>query len=202
MLETEVKFFLTDPDGIRRRLQAAGALSTGSAFETNIRYDDPDHHLLAEQCLLRLRRDRRNWLTFKKPHPTSGRQFKTHDELEIEVSDFDITHQILEALGFHRAQVYEKRRETFAMGTVEICLDQLPFGHFAEIEGTPETITSVAACLGLPWHGRILANYLQIFESIRRSLKLSFSDVTFAHFQDVPDDPTALIRQFEVGPLP
>jgi adenylate cyclase, class 2 len=202
MLETEVKFQLTDPEVIRRRLIRAGAVSKGNTFELNYRYDDADNRLLAAQHLLRLRRDHRNRLTFKQPHPSGGGQFKTHDELEIEVSDFDTTHQILKALGFHRAQIYEKHRETFDMGTTEICLDHLPYGHFAEIEGTPEAIPTVAERLGLEWHRRILANYLQIFETIRQSLKLPFNDVTFAHFKTVPEDMAPLVRQFEAEPPP
>jgi len=202
MLETEVKFQLTDPEVLRRRLRRAGAVSTGKAFETNYRYDDADNRLQTAQHLLRLRRDRRNRLTFKQPHPSGGRQFKTHDELEIEVSDFDTAHQMLEALGFHRAQVYEKRRETFDMGTTEICLDQLPYGHFVEIEGTPDTIPTVAERLGLAWHRRILANYLQIFETIRQSLGLPFNDVTFTHFQTVQADMVPMIRRFEAESPP
>lgn len=202
MLETEVKFQLTDPEVMRRRLRRAGAVSTGTAFETNYRYDDAGNRLLAAQHLLRLRRDRRNRLTFKQPHPSGGHQFKTHDELEIEVSDFDTTHQILEALGFHCAQIYEKRRETFDMGTTEICLDHLPYGHFLEIEGTPDMIPAVAEGLGLEWHRRILANYLQIFDAIRKSLRLPFTDVTFAHFKTVQDDMVSMIRQFEAESSP
>ena len=200
MLETEVKFFLLDPQGFRRRLQQSGALSDGGSFETNHRYDDANHRLLAGRCLLRLRSDRRHRLTYKRPHASGDRQFKIHDELEIEVSDFDTTHQILEALGFHLAQTYEKRRETFELNQVEICLDQLPFGHFAEIEGTPESIPAVAATLGLSWRHRILANYLQIFDTIRRSLNLPFVDITFDNFRSVQDDLTELIRQFEEDP--
>lgn len=202
MLETEVKFQLTDPKIIRHRLRQAGAVSTGKAFETNFRYDDGSNRLRAAQHLLRLRRDHRNRLTFKQPHPSGGRQFKTYDELEIEVSDFDTTHQILEALGFRRAQIYEKHRETFEMETTEICLDHLPYGHFAEIEGTPDTIPAIAERLGLEWHRRILANYLQIFETIRLSLKLPFSDVTFAHFKTVQADVAPLIHQFEAESPP
>ena len=197
MIETEVKFLLTDPEIIRRRLRQAGAASAGKVFETNYRYDDADNRLQAAQHLLRLRRDHRSRLTFKQPHPSGGRQFKTHEELEIEVSDFDTTHQLFEALGFHRAQIYEKHRETFDMGTTEICLDHLPYGHFAEIEGTPDAIPSVAERLGLEWHRRILANYLQIFETIRQTLELPFNDVTFVHFKAVSHDMAAIIRQFE-----
>jgi adenylate cyclase, class 2 len=202
MLECEVKFFIANPERVRDRLQRAGALPTGSAFETNYRYDRTDNALLARQCLLRLRRDRRNLLTYKTPDSSGGRQIKTHQELEIEVSDFDTTHQILEALGFHRAQMYEKRRETYEMGSVEICLDHLPYGHFIEIEGAADMLSSAAAGLDLAWRRRILANYLQIFEAIRSALRLPFNDVSFAHFQTVQADLTALIRRFEADPPP
>jgi adenylate cyclase class 2 len=201
MLECEVKFVIADPASFRDRLRQAGALPTGSAFETNYRYDRADNQLLTKQCLLRLRRDRRNLLTFKKPHPSGGRQVKAHEELEVTVSDFDTTHQILQALGFYRAQIYEKRRETYEMASVEICLDHLPFGHFIEIEGAADMLSSVAARLDLAWQARILANYLQIFERIREVLRLPFNDVTFAHFQTVQADLTGLIRQFEFEPL-
>lgn len=199
MLETEVKFFLADPAVLRHRLRTAGTVAKGEAFETNYRYDDPAQRLLTAHCLLRLRRDRRNFLTFKKPHPAGGRQFKTHEEIEIEVSDFDTAGQLLEALGFRRVQIYEKRRATFELKAVEICLDHLPFGHFLEIEGAPEAVPAVAETLGLSWPRRILANYLQIFAALRENLGLPFNDVTFAHFETVEADMGALIRRFEAG---
>jgi hypothetical protein len=47
------------------------------------------------------------------------------------------------------------------------------------------------------WQRRILANYLQIFETIRQALGLPFTDVTFAHFKNVQADLVALIQPFE-----
>ena len=197
MIETEVKFLLDDPEAMRRRLGKSGAVSAGKVFEINYRYDDAANRLKAARCLLRLRRDNRSRLTFKRPNPEGGRLFKTHDELEIDVSDFDTANQILEAIGFHRAQVYEKNRETFTLDGTEICLDQMPYGDFLEIEGTPDTIPSTADRLGLDWHRRILANYLSIFEAIRQTFDLAFEDVTFANFKKVSKDPAAIIRRFE-----
>ena len=202
MIETEVKFLLTDQEIIRNRLHRTGAVSAGNFHEINYRYDDADNRLRAAQHLLRLRRDSRNRLTLKQPHPSGGSQFKTHNELEIEVSDFDTTHHLLEALGYHRAQIYEKHRETFRLEATEICLDHLPYGHFVEIEGTPESIPSVAERLGLAWHRRILANYLQIFDTLRQSLKLPFNDVTFANFETVSGDLVNMIRPFEAESSP
>ena len=201
MLETEVKFLLAEPAVLQYRLEQAQAVSTGRTFETNFRYDSTDNRLLNSRCLLRLRRDHRNRLTFKRPCADGGNQFKIHEELEIEVSDFDTTDRILEALGFQRTQIYEKHRETFEFCGAEICLDHLPYGHFVEIEGTPEAIPVVAERLGLEWQKRILANYLQIFDSIRQALKLSFHDVTFDNFKGVRAKLLPLIRQFEADSM-
>jgi adenylate cyclase class 2 len=197
MIETEVKFLLENPESIRRRLQRAGAAAAGVVFETNYRYDDAYNRLEAAHHLLRLRRDTRSRLTFKRPTPEGGRQFKTHEELEIDVSDFHTTSRILEAIGFQRAQVYEKHRETYALGETEICLDRMPFGHFLEIEGAPAAIPPTAERLELDWQRRILTNYLHIFDAIRQAFDLPFNDVTFANFKTVTADPTAIIRRFE-----
>lgn len=54
-----------------------------------------------------------------------------------------------------------------------------------EIEGTEEQIKQYARRLGLQWDERILANYLEIFDFIRKNLDLKFTDVTFDNFKDV-----------------
>ena len=45
-LEIEVKFYLSDMDPIRDRIIELGAVSRGRVFETNIRFDDADNHLI------------------------------------------------------------------------------------------------------------------------------------------------------------
>jgi adenylate cyclase class 2 len=48
---------------------------------------------------------------------------------------------IIENLGFQKALIYEKRRQTWQFRAVEIVLDELPFGQYMEIEGS---ITAIA----------------------------------------------------------
>ena len=93
---------------------------------------------------------------------------------------------ILNSLGFHPAQVYEKRRRVFHWGDVEFCLDRMPFGDFLEIEGPKESIRDAANRLALAWRDRILTNYLSIFEILRTAFELPFNDVTFANFERHP----------------
>lgn len=202
--EIEVKFYLTDLLEIRNRIEKLGATSRGRVFETNIRYEDKTSGLIKTGRLLRLRKDGRTTLTFKSKPETGqleaqDRQFKVHRELEVEVDDFDTMSAILNELGFHREQVYEKWRETFEIDETIFCLDSLPFGDFLEIEGGRDDITTYAARLGLRWDDRILENYLGLFELLRRQYRLSFNDVTFDNFSNLQIDCAGPIRSTTIG---
>jgi adenylate cyclase class 2 len=172
-LEIEVKFYVADMECIQRRILALGAESRGRVFENNIRYEDEKNTLIRKKStlirkksLLRLRRDAKTILTFKSSPPAASREFKVLNELEVEVSDFQTMNQILENLGFHPEQVYEKWRETFILDQTGFYLDTMPYGTFLEIEGTQKDIRTYAASLDLNWQKRILLNYLEIFEII------------------------------------
>jgi adenylate cyclase class 2 len=203
-LEMEVKFFLPDPKATRDALREAGAVETSArVFEFNLRFDDERGGLRRRESLLRLRKDREIRLTYKGDPGAAGAELKhavkVFRELEVTVSDFDRTRAILEALGFSPVQTYEKYRETFALDETECCLDALPFGHFLEIEGPAERIPSASQRLGLSWAKRILANYLAIFDAVRAEHGLTFTDPTFANFEDLAVDAAEVIRRFEAG---
>jgi adenylate cyclase class 2 len=115
------------------------------------------------------------------------------------VTDFDATCRILECLGFFPRQVYEKYRETFTLKATTLCLDNLPYGDFLEIEGDKAPIRELTDRLGLNWKKRILATYLEMFEFIRKEAALEFNDLTFAGFQNVPHDFSGCWKRFEQG---
>lgn len=184
-LEIEVKFLLSDIAALRNRLIAANAKTQGRHFETNTRYDDSAGSLMKKHALLRLRQDKRSTLTVKSPPNQQDTEFKVHNELEIEVSSFDTTDAMLRTLGFQPAQVYEKWRETFTAGTTVFCIDELPFGTFLEIEGDRPQIKTWSETLSLNWEDRILTNYLALFETLKKKLRLPFNDVSFDNFRSV-----------------
>jgi len=184
-LEIEVKFWIADLPGLRAKVVAAGGVSQGRHFESNLRFDDAAEGLRRSHRLLRLRRERSTVLTLKSKPAVPDERFKVHRELEVRVSDFDTMEQILLGLGFQRRQAYEKWRETFVLGAAQVCLDQMPFGDFLEIEGSREEIPRVAARLGLDWQRRILKNYLELFAVLRERLQLAFTDITFENFKHV-----------------
>jgi adenylate cyclase class 2 len=184
-IEIEVKFPLADIATLRKKIAEMGGVSRGRHFEINIRLDDDSQRLRQNQCLLRLRRDVQTALTFKAAAEDPDRQFKIHRELEVQVSDFEIMEQILGSLGFQRRQVYEKWRETFRLDNADLCLDQLPFGDYLEIEGPKAAIRQVASRLGLDWRRRICRNYLEMFSILQAHQQLPFSDVTFENFKNI-----------------
>ena len=199
-LEIEVKFYLSDPDTVRHRIISLNAVSCGVSDELNLRFEDAQDTFVQKKMLLRLRNADGASLTLKSPAPRPDMQFKVHQELEVSVSDFDMMRSILETLGFHIAQRYEKKRETYRIGDTLLCLDTMPYGHFLEIEGKPQAIRQTADRLELDWPKRILTNYLAIFDALRRQLNLSFNDVTFDNFRDIPVDFQSFVHLFTAPP--
>jgi len=198
-IEIEVKFYLEDIEGMRRNLLELGVESKGRVFETNIRYEDNQISLIQKKTLLRLRKDEKTTLTFKSVPKTKSRDFKVFNELEVEVDDMATMGQILEALGFHPEQKYEKWRETLVLERTKMFLDRMPYGDFLEIEGQPQDIKNWIARLGLNWHTRILLNYLEIFEIIKKKLNLQIKDLTFKNFKNLNVDMTVLLDKLEAG---
>ncbi len=197
-LEIEVKFFLADVKSIRHRILELGADYKGRNFETNIRFEDINKSLIQKKSLLRLRKDDKTTLTFKSIPPVQDNRFKILRELEVEVSDFSTMRLILESLGFHKEQIYEKWRETFVLNGTIFCIDTMPYGDFLEIEGDKDDIKDLTRKIGLEWEKRIVKNYLELFEIIRKRLNLPFSDVTFNNFNTIRIDLAEHLNLFEV----
>ncbi len=200
--EIEVKFHLREPENLRRRLLGLGAADLGQVFEKNARYEDREGNLKRNGCLLRLRRDGACRLTYKSPPPEASTEFKIYRELEVTVSNAPNMDAILNALGFRAVQTYEKWRQSFTLGEVQVCIDTMPFGCFVEIEGPGVRIKHTAGNLGLDWGERILTNYLAMFQFMREKYQWTFNDVTFDNFASVQFDLTTCLHAFRAAPEP
>ena len=198
-LEIEVKFLLENPAAARTDIIDLGARSRGRVFESNHILDKPGQALFRKGALLRLRQADRTWLTYKEPPKTPDREFKVRREIEVEVSDFTETRQILTQLGFATMRIYEKWRETFTLADTHLCLDTLPYGNFLELEGRAESIRGLARKLGFAWKHRSVLNYHELFELVKEAYRLDFSDITFANFEGLEVDLTSLKSRFESG---
>lgn len=140
-IEIEKKYRLTGEQKqfVLDALEEFQAEYKGEDFEENVIYgggvlDDGS-------AVLRVRRTQnKTILTFKKAVQNEF-SIKQRVEHETEIADADEIVKIIENLGFAPRLVYEKRRRTWHFRTVEIVLDELPFGEFMEIEGA---ITAIA----------------------------------------------------------
>jgi adenylate cyclase class 2 len=186
-LEVEVKFLLPDLVAMRERLHSSEAiLYHPRTYERNIRFDDVSQGLRNQGKLLRLRQDSAVRLTFKsRSKQMADSEARVLEELEVEVEDFDIMARILGRIGYEGVQVYEKYRETYRLSSVEIVLDEMPFGDFIELEGDEAAIRRTAGELSLDWNQRILENYLVLMDQLRDRYNLPFNDLTFANFDSL-----------------
>lgn len=191
--EIEVKFYVEAVSPIATRLDALGAVQVQARIhEYNLRFDTPTASLTRQSKVLRLRRDSASHLTFKGPGAlvdgVSQRQ-----EIEFTLDDFESARAFLQALGYQVSMVYEKYRAVYRLETALVTLDELPFGHFVEIEGPDgATIQQVCARLSLNWGARIIDSYAALFYAVRHALGINSHHLTFDVFSGVQVTPSHL----------
>jgi adenylyl cyclase CyaB, putative len=148
-IEIEKKYKLDEAKRaqILEALSEAGAEFEREDFETNTIFGGGtlDENIAA----LRIRTTQNGaLLTYKKRF---GNQIDIKQQIEIEtkIDNPNALKEIIANLGFDQRVIYEKRRRTWRFRSVEIVLDELPFGLFMEIEGTITSIKEAEMILGI-----------------------------------------------------
>ena len=134
-VEKEKKYRL-DAESKRKVIDALkemGGEFKGSDREENIIHAGGP---LRDGGAIRLRHvGERTLLTFKR-RVQNDSDVKEQIEHETDVSDAEAMRAILKEFGIEPVLVYEKYRDTWNFRSVEVVLDELPFGTFMEIEGS------------------------------------------------------------------
>ncbi len=182
--EIEAKFYVQHLGQFRDRLTKLGArVHKKRTFERNWRFDTVDGRLTQMKEVLRLREAGDGYLTYKSKLDIPEERL----EIEFGIDNVDEARDFLLALGYRVICVYEKYREIFQLCSVEVMLDELPFGSFVEIEGpTLDAIKETSGLLNLEWERRVSRSYLGLFEKLRHRFDLPFNDAAFANFADLP----------------
>ncbi len=183
-IEIESKFYVRDLKVLESKLIVLGATCTvPRAFEYNLRFDNSGNSLQRQHKVLRLRQYDEVRLTFKGPSEERGGAM-VRPELEMTVDNFDAARRFLEALGYRATIVYEKYRAMWDLGSTLITLDELPYGHFIEIEAeSPAVIAELAGKLGLNPTTAIPRSYQSLFERLVKTKNLSARNLAFAEFE-------------------
>ncbi len=181
MIEIEVKHKIKNKkelNKIKKNLKKKAEFKKKEK-ELNLVFDLPDSLFKKKGFLLRLRKAKKNTLTFKSPVKAKGK-FKERKETELQIKNFKRTKELLEKMNFQSFFVYEKKRESFELNSTEILLDELPFiGFYLELEGTKKGINETEKLLGLKKKNRITKNYLQLFLDYKKKKRLKAKNMLF-----------------------
>src|SRR5438309_12081493 len=177
--EIEIKFRIENLRDLNRRLRAAGLRRiTPRTHEMNALYDLPGQPLRKRGELLRLRQYGKEWFLTHKSKGVAGRH-KTRRELETGVTDGEMMHAILCALGYQPTFRYEKFRAEWSDGRGHVVVDETPIGNFGEIEGSPQWIDRTAKQLGIERQLYITQTYAELFFEWQQSTHSNAKEMTF-----------------------
>lgn len=150
MKEIEVKILEINPEEIKKKLLDLGAKRIGeNKFAATI-FDFEDGRIRKRGELLRLRKiGDKVELTYKSKEYKES-DFKTAEEFETTVTDFNDMLKIFEKLGLKQTMYYEKIRESFKLNNAKIEIDTYPkIPTFIEIEApTEEEVEKTVKILG------------------------------------------------------
>jgi len=176
--EIELKFKIDDLEAMRKKLLDLGASDQGRVLEHNEKFDNQERLMGKKGHLLRLRKDKKNRLTLKVF--IAAGQFKEVEEREVEVSDFQVTKNILQEIGYQVVWIYEKYRQTYDYKNTEVVIDELPIGeNYLEIEGEEKDILCVIKDLGLDIKDSSTKTYVQVYREYCKRNRVEGGDMVF-----------------------
>lgn len=187
--EIEAKFLNIDIKDVREKLKKIGAvMEYPERLMKRKVFDYPDNRLDKESAWVRVRDegDSKITLSYKK---LLDRSLHGTKEITLNVSDFEIMCDFLQACGFAVKSYQETKREKWTLGESEITIDTWPWiPTFVEIESeTEEEVHKVSKLLGFDWkkalHGSVETAYQDLFDVTDNEID-HWEEITFT---PVPD---------------
>ena len=160
MLEMELKFRVDDFQRVERLLADLGIEPGKSAKESNLVLDLMGGPLRKTDTLFRLRNSGTGTLmTVKKPLPATSLKVRYEEEAVLDCSQ-EKALRLFELLGYGVVYRYEKTRRECRIDEATVCLDELWFGNFVEIEAeSEEAVLHAAGLLGFDADSGIRFSY-------------------------------------------
>lgn len=169
MEEIEVKFIDINVEELKSKLESLGATFVGKFTYRRKSYDGQNKFLTEKNSWLRLRDEGdkvtmayKQRLGIENDHLREG----SMKEIEITVSDFASTDELLKELGMIEKFYEENTRERYMLDDVEIDIDTWPMiPSYVELEGKSWTsVEEVAKKLGFEWSKHLRCSTMQIYE--------------------------------------
>lgn len=130
--EYEITVLDIDVSEIEKKLESIGAVKQGEYFQKRNLYNFHEEY---RGRFIRLRTNgEKTTLTIKDK--SAKKEIGSVKELEIEVSSFEKTNEILELLGYEHSTYQENKRIIYKLGHIEFDIDTWPMiPTYLEIEG-------------------------------------------------------------------
>jgi len=167
--EIEVKFKLNGKDNIIEKL-----VKFGGKFKKpyrQITYGFFSKDSIKKGVFPRIRVESGSHVLTVKVRPKKKTKYFERKEYSIIINNEREGIKILKSLGFNRVRKFSKKRQEWFFQNVKVCIDNLYFGTFLEIEGKKKQIESMVKKLGLEKRERITKAYLALEDDYKRSLK-------------------------------
>lgn len=163
--EYEVKFYPVEKSFIRKVLKARGAALKQVETKTIISAYNKTLNPQIDGDYLRVRNEGDEVRMSIKIHAQAGGKIEDQKEIDVLVSNFDTTLEILKRCGLHQTGYQEKFRETWNLDNTEVVIDTWPgLETYIEIEGSSESsVHRVAELLGLEWDDKIITSVVEIY---------------------------------------
>lgn len=185
MEEIEVKFLNIDPTSIENKLKAIGAERIFEKLYRRRVFDYPDLRLHKKGAWIRLRDEgEKITLTYKERIGMKTFDGKTNDdsmeEVEVNVSDFNKTAELLDKIGFIEKFYQENRRIRYQLDDIEFDIDFWPqLDPYLEIEAPSwEKIDEAIKLLGLNPEDKRIFSTTQIYK-LKGIEDIDYKEITF-----------------------
>ena len=164
--EIEVKFVDIAIDDVRARLTTVGGVcEQPMRLMKRALIEEPHHE--AEHSFIRVRDEgNKVTLTFKRRVDPHAPTIDSVKEIEVTVSSFDDTVELLREAGWTYKTFQESKRETWKLGDVEVVIDEWPWIRpYIEIEGESEMeVRQAAERLGFDWRDVVYGHIDAVYE--------------------------------------
>ncbi len=167
--EFEAKFYPVNKEEYRKKLKEVGAkLVIPERKMIRAIADSRANNLLVRNDYIRVR-DEGNLirLSFKRTADATGR-LSDQKEIDVEVSDYDKTIEILKLIGIKFNRIQETLREEWSFKGAQITIDTWPgLETYSEIEAdSEENVKKIVRHLGLNWEKRIITAAAEVYAKV------------------------------------
>ena len=180
-IEIKIELKKNEIPAVRKRLRKLGAIHSSAKKEITYGFFSKDSIKAGIFPRIKTCEGKRGGLLTVKIKKALRSKYFRREELTMAVSDVRVARDILKALGYTKERIFEKFREewNFPGKKIEITIDELPFGFFLEIEGSPQGIEKTVKLLGLDNKDRIIKAYLRVYDDWRKKRGIKAESCVF-----------------------